>query len=215
MASTDMTDTDTSLLDGLRDLHDGSTWARLLQGALLPFKAIRFIFKNPRLWPVLIMPVLINLAIFGGGVYLLATNADAILEWLWLEPVTDAWYDWLLKSIWYVLLVVVALLSVLASYIFVLLISGVVAGPFNDILSARVERRLLDTDEIPERDESVLWGLIRTVASSIFILGSYCVVMAPILMLNLVPGFGQIAATFLGAGVSSMFLTMEIGRAHV
>lgn len=198
-----------TLLERLRDLGDGSMTRRIFQGFLLPFRAIVFLFKQPSLWPLVIIPALINILLFGGSLYLLVTNVETVVELLWIEPVVDAWYDWARKILWYGLVGLVAILSIGAAYVFVLLLGGIVASPFNDLLSDRVETILLDRDAPPEREESIVWGIVRSIGSSLFILGSYCVVMAPILMLNLVPAVGQVAATMLGAGVSALFLTME------
>lgn len=202
-------DTNDSMLDSLKDVGSRSMWARLFHGLLLPLRAARFLIREPKLWPLVVIPAIINIALFAGSAYLLVSYAPTIVDWVWIEPVVDAWYDWLLKAAWYLLVAIVSVLTVLASYIFILLIGGIIASPFNDALSSRVEARLIDADSPPERDENLVWGIIRSIGSSLFILGSYCVVMAPILLLNLVPGVGQVAATFLGTGVSSMFLTME------
>jgi len=197
------------LIEPLRSLGEGPMWSRLLHGFWLPFRAIKFLYDRRTLWPLMIIPALINIGMFGGILYLLWTNIGMIIELIWLEPVVDAWYDWLLKIAWYGLVGLVAVLSVGAAYAFVLLASGIVASPFNDRLSERVETIMLDRDEPPVRDDSMLWGIVRTIASSIFIFGSYCVVMIPILLLYFVPPIGQIAATVLGAGVNALFLTVE------
>ncbi|MFB6351579.1 MAG: hypothetical protein ABEN55_10185, partial [Bradymonadaceae bacterium] len=54
----------TPLLNRLRDLGDGSMSRRILQGFLLPFRAIKFLARQPALWPLVIVPALINILLF-------------------------------------------------------------------------------------------------------------------------------------------------------
>jgi CysZ protein len=211
MSDTDQPDS--TLLDRIRELDDRSRWVRLLEGLFLPFRAAWFILKHHRLWLFIIVPAIINIGLFGGALYMFLTNADTIVDWIWMEPIFENWPEWIRLGLWYLLLSVVCLLSFVAAYVFILLVAGIVASPFNDFLSDHAERRMLETDELPEREESIVWTILRSIGSSLFVLGSYCVVMAPILLLNLVPALGQVAATILGAGVSSLFLTMEFTEA--
>ena len=201
---------DSSMIDALDQTHDRGVGALVFQGMILPLRAFRFLIKHPPLWVYVIIPALINIGLFAAALYFLISYADLIVELIWIEPAVQEWYDWLIKGVWHILVVLVALLSVLASYIFVLLIGGILASPFNDALSRHVEERILPEHKRREPDEdSLVWGTLRAIGSSIFILGSYCVIMVPILFLNLVPVIGQAAATLLGAAVSSLFLAME------
>lgn len=202
---------DSSMVDALDQTHGRSTLALVFQGMLLPLRAFRFLIKHPPLWLYVIIPALINIGLFVGGLWVVFSYAGVILELIWIEPaVEEGWYHWLVTGIWHVLVTLVAVLTVLASYIFMLLVGGIIASPFNDALSRRVEARILPEHQRREpASSSMIWETLRAIGSSIFILGSYCVIMVPILFLNLVPVIGQAAATFLGAGISSLFLAME------
>ena len=203
------------LLERLRATKDQPFWRRFLHGLALPLRAGRLLAEQRSLWVFVIAPALINLLLFGGTLYLFLSNVGTIAEWIWVMPEIGHWQDWLLRAIWYVLVTLVAILSIGAAYIFVLLIGGIVASPFNDKLSEHVEAVLLPSGEPAEREESVVWAGVRALGSSIFILGSYVIIMAPILLLNLVPLAGPVAATALGTVVSALFLAMEYTDAPV
>lgn len=198
-----------SLLEQLRGLRNAPIWRRLFGGLALPLRAALFLFRNRSLWTLVVIPALINISLFAGALYFGFSHLGTLAEMIWAEPEVSVWYDWLARILWYVLLGLLGILAVGVTYISVLLVGGIIASPFNDALSERVEQILISDSDSFGRDESFFWSALRAVGSNIFILGSYVVVMIPILLLNLVPVAGQIAATLLGAAVSSLFLAME------
>lgn len=201
------------MLEAFRHLDRSSGRQRMLQGLSLPLRSARLIATHPSLWPHVVVPALINLALFVGATFLFVSYSGTIVGWLWTAPPVDQWYDWVYRFGWYLLVAVVAILSIGAAYVLTLLAGAIVASPFNEFLSMNTEKILLNRDELPERDESVAWGVLRGIGSSIFVLGSYCVVMLPVLLLNLVPGVGQFVASLVGTVVSAMFLALEYSDA--
>ena len=198
---------DSALLDAVESAADGGVAGRLFGGLALPLRAVRFLMGNPKLWIYVAIPALINIVLFVGSLYFLGTRMDWLLEYIWAEPVLDAWYDYLLKGIWYL---VIAALTLFVSYIVVIVVGGIVASPFNDALSEHVEERMLPDERIVrDEDESLTWGILRSIAASAAIMGTYAAVMVPVLLLNLIPAVGQVASTGIGAVVSAFFLTLE------
>jgi CysZ protein len=198
--------------DLLRDLKQVTGASKLRQftsGISLPFRAAGFLGKNPQLIPFVIIPTMINIALFALSAWLLINNAGSLVDWLWEKPVIDGILSYLLVALWYVVFVLVHLVAVVVSYAIVLLVGGIVASPFHDFLSEQTERILRGVEELPESDESVVWGLIRSIGSSAFIGLSYAAIMLPILLLNLVPGLGSVVATVLGTCVSAFFVSLE------
>lgn len=184
---------------------------RVIHGLLLPLKAAKFLLGRPELLPLVILPALINLVLFGLTALLLIWNLGGLVDWLWSKPDIGAWYDWLWLGLWYVAYVLGLLLAIVVSYAVVLVVGGVVASPFNDALSARTERLLTGAPPPDGHDESLAAGVLRSAASSGFIGLAYLVVMVPILLLNLVPVAGSVAATIIGGAVSAFFLSLEYG----
>lgn len=197
------------LLDDLRKARRGSTLRQVVQGLTLPFRAAGFLKENKKLVPFVIIPAIINLVLFALSAYLLISNAGELIDWLWEKPVVDGLLSYLLVALWYVVYVLCLLVAVILSYVSVLLVGGILASPFHDILSEQTERILRGVDELSDANESMVGDLLRSVGSSAFISLLYAAVMLPILLLNLIPGLGNIASSVLGACVSAFFVSLD------
>lgn len=196
----------------LEEVEAGLSTDRFTQiktGFFLPFRSARFLFRNTELLPFVIMPALINMILFGIAAFFLVGNIGDVVDWLWTKPIGEGFFEYLLLALWYVVYVVAIAVALLVSYAVVLVAGGLVASPFNDILSERTERILTGVDEMPEPEEGVVGQILRSVVSSGSIALTYVVIMVPILLLNLIPGLGNAAATILGGGVSAFFLALE------
>jgi CysZ protein len=108
-------------VSGVRDVVDG----------------FRYLRAHPRLWRFIIAPAIVTLVLAVGAIVGIAYLVDPIVGWLAGELPSA------LSGIGHVVLtiVVVVALGVGALAIFVPL-AGVVAGPFNELLSERVEQQL-------------------------------------------------------------------------
>jgi CysZ protein len=196
----------------LADIEAGlnaERWTQFKTGFSLPFKSARFLLRNTELIPFVIVPALINIVLFGIAAFFLVGNIGEVVDWLWTKPVTDGLLSYLLLVVWYVVYVLAILVAVLLSYAVVLLTGGLIASPFNDFLSERTERVLTGIEEFPEPEGGVVAQGLRSVVSSGSIALTYAVIMVPILLLNVIPGIGNAAATILGGGVSAFFLALE------
>lgn len=197
------------LMNDLQQAHRGSTPRKVLGGLFLPFRAAKFLTQHKKLIPYVIIPALINVVLFALSFYLLVTHAGDLVDWLWEKPVVDGTLGYLLLALWYVVYVLSLLVAVVLSYVVVLVAGGIVASPFNDVLSEHTERILRGVDELPHNDEALIAGLLRSVVSSTFIALLYAAVMIPVLLLNLIPGAGNAASTVLSACVSAFFVSLE------
>jgi CysZ protein len=181
----------------------------------LPFRAAKFLFAHPSLWKFVVIPALINVLLFGLMLYLLIPRVGTIAEWLLFELPFELGAEWLETGFRYLLASVLGVLSVVAAYVFVLLFGGIAASPFNDLLSERAERILLRRDEAENRDEMMIWGIFRGIGASLFLLVSYLLLMAWVLLLNIIPGLGPPIAAILGTILSALFLTVEYSDAPI
>lgn len=197
------------LLKSLRVARDAPRREQIIAGAMLPLRALRLLFANLKLVPLLIIPVLINAALFAVSAYFLVGYADAGLEWLWAKPAGGAMLEQAALVVWYVLYVLTILLSIAASYVVVLMLGGILASPFHDILSEATERILLGTEEIDESGASLIFGMLRSIWSNIVIAGIYFTLLIPVLLLNLIPALGTVASTILGTTLSAYFVGLE------
>jgi CysZ protein len=196
------------LLD-LRSAHRGSISRQVASGAILPFRSVRFLFQNRKLLPLIVVPALINMLLFGVSAYLLLTHAGEWLGWLWEKPGGSGFIDTLLVGVWYVVYAIALAACLVLSYIVVLIAGGILASPFHDILSEHTERILLGVEELESTGLSFTTGMLKSILSDVTIALLYAAVMVPILLLNFIPVLGSIAATALGSVASAYFVGLE------
>ncbi len=140
---------------------------------------------------------------------LVLSFADVAAAWIWTPPSGTTLWSAVLLALWYGLYLLVIASGLVTAYAITLLISGVAASPFNDALSARTDVLLRDVSPAPEDGRPFWREALRSVRSTAGILALYLALMGPVLLLNVLPGLGSVAATVLGTMVSAFFLTLE------
>ncbi|MCK5002419.1 MAG: sulfate transporter CysZ [Gammaproteobacteria bacterium] len=131
-----------------------------------------------------IIPLLINISLFTGAIYLLSQKMDE-----WIQSLLPSWLSWLEWLIW-PLFATTALLFVFYSFT---LIANLIAAPFNSLLAARVEAHL-SGKPIEDINTEKLWKLvIRSFASEIHKLLYFLMWLIPLIILTLIPGLNLIA----------------------
>ncbi len=167
-------------------------------GALV--RGFAFLAGNPRLWVWAILPTIINLAILVAMISLFAHHYGDIYAWLTAhigrpdiaEP--SAWYWHIADALLWVANLLLQALVVLVSLIVLLVVayalSFVVAGPFNDALSERVETMVTGEEPPPFRFAKFMADIARTVR--IEAVKGAILVAIPVLLfaLNLIPLLG-------------------------
>ncbi len=197
------------LLAGLREARAAAAPTRFVGALLVPWRAIRFLVGQPRLWRLVVVPVLINIALFVLAFALVLAYVDDAVAWLWAKPAGAGLLGWAMAALWYILLVLFVGLGLVVSYVFVLLLGGIVASPFNDALSERVEAILTGRVKARQPEGSFVGGVLRSIGSTALITGLYVLLMAPLLLLNLVPVLGSVAAALLGGAIGAFFIALE------
>lgn len=180
----------------------GAAPAKLARGARYVIRGFKFpLIEHPRLIGFVVVPALINILLFGALLATLGTWGGG-----WITGLLDgaiagdhAWYlvpfVWLLRIFsWLIVAAVVGALSFVTVY----LIGGVIAAPFNDLLSEKVEAIRLGTPEPP-------FSLKKSFADGLFAMGQelrrvlfLLVVYGLLLPLHLIPVFGTFAWGWLG-----------------
>jgi CysZ protein len=179
---------------------------------------LRMLARERSLWVWSALPVLVNgVAIVGAVVLFVAWLLDpvstAISEWL---AVADpaSWYAWLWVGpirllAWLARFVVLALFAV-ALYLAFVLLGGVLASPFLDVLSRRVEA--LCTGEVRDVAGPGVGGALRAslrcVAWEARRVGAFIALQTVILALGLVPGLQPFAA-LAALGLAAAFLPLD------
>jgi CysZ protein len=140
--------------------------AAALHGFALPAAALRLLLRERRLWPLAAVPLLLSaLAVLGalaavtvwaGPLHGLVTGlfpslrAETWVEWLWVGP---------LGALYFVLGKLLFLLAAALAVVVAFALAGLLAAPFQDALSRRVEA--LVAGRVEERAASGLGGLLR------------------------------------------------------
>jgi CysZ protein len=163
------------------------------RGARDVVAGFRFLSANRGLWWWVIAPSLVTLVILVAAIWGVAVLASSLVDRIVgeLPSWADAWASWL---VW---LVVIAALGVGAILVFVAVV-GVVAGPFNEILSEKVEERLTGQAGPPFRAgafvKDALIGIVHGLWRLIVALLGFVLVFA----IALIPAVGTIGAMILG-----------------
>ncbi len=119
----------------------------LLRGPRLLAEALGLLRARRELWPLCVGPFAINLAIFGLAAWALVANLDALSAWLGsglslADP--QAWYQWIwvgpVRALAWLLRWLLLLVFLIAGYFLFTVIGALIAAPFLDLLSERVER---------------------------------------------------------------------------
>ena len=178
--------------------------AGFARGFRYPLSAPRFLLKRPGLLRYLAIPFLINLLVFSLSVYfgfnlfqdLLATYA----------PGTDVWYGLL---IYYLAWVVALMLTAVLVFFSFTVIGNLIASPFNELLSERVEQLLID-GRGRDSGSGHFWRdarqsfLVEIKKMAVFVAG-----MLLLFSLNLLPGIGSLIYAVLAPLFTLFFLVVE------
>jgi CysZ protein len=175
------------------------------RGFFSPFRSLGFLRKHPALLRFVAIPFLINLVVFSGVVYLgMAFFNDTVVRMI---PGGEAWYWAILTYLVWFLAVLVT--SVLVFFVFTL-VGNLIASPFNDILSERVEGIVAGQSHegafslrlfFPEAKRALALEFKKI---AVFLGG-----MALLLTLNLIPGLGQILYAVASFLFTLFFLVVE------
>lgn len=175
------------------------------RGFFAPFRSLRLLHGSPRLILYILIPFVINVAVFTGAVWFgLDFFASTVAGYI---PQGDAWY-WAILS-WLLWVVAVLLTAVLVFFSFTV-VGNLLASPFNELLSERTEEVL--TSRVTDRPFSLkhfATDSMKTVLMEGKKLLVFVAAMVLILPLNLIPGFGNALYTLLAVSLTLYFLCFE------
>ncbi len=200
------------LVTSIRRARSGSRLVAFLRALALPVYAIGLLRHHRVLWPLVIVPAAINVALFAGGAVLVVAYAGSAADLLWAQPAGAGVLSSGLVVLWYLMYVVLLIVGLVAVYTATLLVGGIVASPFNDLLGERVERILMS--EPASGAGRPFWrDALASIRSSVIVVLLYALLMGPVLLLHVVPIIGSITATGLGVAIGAFFLALEYADA--
>lgn len=178
-----------------------------VSGLMSPLRGLTYLMKNPGLSAYIVIPAAINAVL---------TFLFLILTFLygsgWIAGLLDrflpetGWARTLLLVPAWLLAVAVVLLA--AGVIFVI-VSKILAGPFNDMLSGQVEMREGFNAQAPSTISQAAAMFGRGMANEVMKLAFYLVVIVVVFPLNIIPLLGSALYAVLWTGFSLWFLGME------
>jgi CysZ protein len=158
---------------------------------------------RPALWPYLLLPLSINVLVFGLLLWLAADQFGALVDTL--LPSLPEWLAWLAWLLWLLFVLVAAMIIFFTFSV----VANIIASPFNGLLAEAVERLL--TGQAPPPSGS-LWQALRetpqAVADELRKLGYYAVWALPLLLLFVIPVV-NLAAPLLWALFSAWMLALQ------
>lgn len=174
-----------------------------------PFAGITYLLKglqlifSPGLRRYVIIPLLINTAIFIAVIWFGFSQIAGLIDWLiaklpeWLQ-----WLSWLL----YLLFGLVCLLLVFFTFS---LLANVIAAPFNDLLCEAVAKKLAGDDILKQADQRpFIQQIIPSMLNEVKKLAYFAGWSIPFLILLVIPGI-NIVGTVLWFLFSAWMLNLE------
>jgi len=179
-------------------------------------RAFTLLRTNPSLWPWAVLPFLVSLFAFALAIWAFVANLDALAAPLEraLDPGEPSeWWGWAWAGPLLLLAVLVRwlLLAALAVAIYFLftVLGGVVAAPFLDVLSERVEQivtgeRARAAGGFADALRAALRSIVEECKRTFFFLG----VQLVIVLFGLIPGLQPVAAVA-SLAWSALFLPLD------
>lgn len=160
----------------------------LAYGLGTPFRAIGFIFSNLGLSRYFLIPLSINILIFGAGTWAFIHYYSDLLGVLVSNP--EVWYQYIL---YYAVAVALGLLFALFLVFGFTIVGNLIASPFLDVLSERTEERLTDKKIDEPFSFKVLAGDVKAaVGNELKKIGIFILIQVILLLCNFIPVIGNI-----------------------
>jgi CysZ protein len=153
---------------------------------------MRFLLANPRLLTLIVIPACLNLALLAVVVIVALVWAPDLAGVVWDQPAVDSFWTGLLFALWVVVTVLFGFLMMTLGIVVVYALAGILATPFTDYLSEKVEESALGPRENGFQWKVFLGDIWLSVSHSLLNLVLYLALLLPMLALNLVPVAGNI-----------------------
>ena len=179
-----------------------------LRGLGYVLRGFRYVYaEHPGLFRYWLPPILLTLLSLGALAYMVLDLRSGLLDGVWLAPQGDGLLDGIVRAGRAVLQWALAALLFALGVVVVALLTNLLAAPFNDALSQRVERLYLGKEPPTTGLSSVLTDAGRTLALEARKLALYAVIMLPLLALSLLlPVVGPALYSAAGFGFTVFFL---------
>lgn len=188
------------------DPRQGTALVRLFRGFHYLLDGWVFVVgKHPSLIKLCLIPLLINIVAFAGVAVAVYHYYDDLVLLIWARPESWPW-----QALWYALYVFILAAVLVLAYFAFFVVQGLLAAPFNDLLSERVELLAYGKQPLPFSLWRTMRGMGRSVVHELTKLLLYAAVIVPLFVLNLaVPAIGTALFVFGGIYMTALFLSYD------
>jgi CysZ protein len=169
-------------------------------GASYFFKGLSLLNK-PGVRRFVIMPLLINILIFAGLIWLSADRFGWFIDWM-----TPSLPDWLLWLTW-LLWLVFGLMAFIVLFFGFSILANLVGAPFNSYLAGAVEKYLTG-QALPETGKSLWQDVVDALLGELKKILYYLLWAIPLVIINFIPGINLLAPV-LWAVFGAWMLSLE------
>ena len=179
------------------------------------FRGMRFVYlqhpKLARYWvfPILITTFALAAVFYGAGSYYddLAGAVWSLFPESWNEA--TGWVGGLLSALRWLIELVAGILITVLGLVLVLVLSSIVAAPFNDALSEAVELILTGESAPPFSFSHMLADIARTIRLELLKVLVYLAVVGPMFLASfMIPGVGQVIS-LVGFALTAVYLGVD------
>lgn len=171
-----------------------------------PFAGAGYLFRGlglinkPGVKRHVIIPLIINIIIFAGLIWLLASQFEVMVDWL--MPTLPDWLSWLEGILWFIFVVTTGI----AVFFSFSILANLVGSPFNSFLSAAVEKHL--TGRSPISEVSFMEETVKALSGEVKKLLLFAAIAIGLLIVSLIPVI-NLAAPVLWIVFSAWMLSIE------
>lgn len=169
-------------------------------GAGYFFKGLSLLNK-PGVRRFVIIPLLINVLIFAGLIWLSADQFGGFIDWM--TPTLPDWLLWLTWLLW----LIFGLVAFIVLFFGFSILANLVGAPFNSYLAAAVEKYLTGQAP-PETGKSVWQDILEAILGELKKILYYLLWAIPLLILNFIPGI-NLLSPILWAVFGAWMLSLE------
>lgn len=186
-----------------------------VRGLSYALRGGRFVyFQHPKLVRYWALPILITGVALASVFYGAGTLYDDLGGVMW-SLLPESWSEatgflgWLVTALRWMIELVAGLLITLLGLVLVVVLSSVVAAPFNDALSEAVERLLTGGSPPPFSFKRLLGDIVRTIRLEVGKVLLYTLIVGPMFLASfLLPGIGQVIS-IVGFALTAVYLGVD------
>jgi CysZ protein len=159
------------------------------------------LLNKPGVRRFVIIPLLINILIFAGLIWLLADQFGGLIDWM--TPTLPDWLLWLTWLLW----LVFGLMAFIVLFFGFSILANLVGAPFNSYLAAAVEKHLTG-QPLADSGKSLWQDVVEAILGELKKILYYLMWAIPLLIIGFIPGI-NLLSPLLWALFGAWMLSLE------